>query len=108
MISANLAGVAALAVAGAPATAADMLLLQQSALPDEAAPVGLLVDRERVAVARLRQATKPSHVVEITLVGEPNILLSVSCQDLAGARQVLDALRGRSVTTLDVSGRCRF
>ena len=108
MVRAHLAMAAALATAAAPAGAADMLLLQQTVLPGEAASVVLMVDRERVAVARLRQETKPPYVVEITVVGEPNILLSVNCQDVAGARQVLDALRARGVSTLDVSGRCWF
>lgn len=95
------------ALAAAPA-AADMLMLQQTVLPDEAASVALLVDRERVAVVRLRQGTKPAYAVEITLAAEPNLVLTVSCQDVAGARQVLDALRSRGPATLDVSGRCWF
>jgi hypothetical protein len=100
--------VVALAVGAAPAAAADMLFLQQTVLPDETAPVILMVDRERVAMALLRQAAKTRYVVEVTLVGQPNLTLSVTCQDVAGGRQIVDALRPRGVTTLDISGRCWF
>ena len=99
---------AVLAIAAAPAAAADMLLLQQTVLPEAAASVVLMVDRERVAVARLLQRPKSTYLVEITLIGEPNIQLGVTCQNVASARQVLDALRARSIPTLDVSGRCWF
>jgi hypothetical protein len=93
-----------MACAAAPAAAADMLQLQRTVQPDEAAQTILLVDRERVAVARIRQEPKPSYLVEITVIGEPNIVLAINCQDLAGARQVLDALRPRGAAMLDVSG----
>ena len=99
---------AVLAIAAAPAAAADMLLLQQTVLPEEAASVVLMVDRERVAVARLIQRPRSAYLVEITLIGEPNLQLDISCQNMAGARQVLDALRARSIPMLDVSGRCWF
>jgi hypothetical protein len=95
-------------VAAFPAAAADMLQLQQTVLPDENATVALFVDRDRVATARLRQGAKPPFVVEVTLIGEPNISLAVNCKELAGARQVFDALRTRSPAMLDVSGRCWF
>jgi hypothetical protein len=68
----------------------------------------MLVNRERVAVAQLRQAAKNGYVLEVTLVGEPNVTLRVTCQDVAAGRQVVDALRPRGVATLDVSGRCWF
>ena len=99
---------AVLAIAAVPAAAADMLLLQQTVLPEEAASVVLMVDRERVAVARLLQRPKSTYLVEITLIGESNIQLGVTCQNVASARQVLDALRARGIPTLDVSGRCWF
>lgn len=99
--------VLATGLAAVPA-AADMLMLQQTVLPDEAASVALLIDRDRVAAARLRQGKNPAYAVEITLAAEPNLVLTVSCQDVAGARQVLDALRSRGPATLDVSGRCWF
>jgi hypothetical protein len=100
--------VAASMAGAAPVSAADMLLLQQTVLPDESAPVIMLVDRERVAVAQLRQAAKNGYVLEVMLVGEPNVTLRVTCQDVAAGRQVVDALRPRGVATLDVSGRCWF
>ena len=93
---------------GGARAAADMLMLQQTVLPDEAASVALLIDRDRVAAVRLRQGKKPAYAVEITLAAEPNLVLTISCQDVAGARQVLDALRSRGPATLDVSGRCWF
>ncbi len=107
MIRATLT-LAALATGTSPALAVDMLRLQQTVLPDEAAPVLVMVDRERVAMAQLRQTGKAGYEVEVTLVGEPNIVLSVKCQDIAGGRQLVDALRPRGVATLDVSGRCWF
>ncbi len=91
-----------------PAAAADLLLLQQTVLPDEAASVVMVLDRERVALAVLRQSAKRGYVVEVTLAGDPNLVVTVNCQDVAGGRQVLDALRGRGVATLDISGRCWF
>jgi hypothetical protein len=100
--------IGAVAALTATPAAADMLMLQQTVLPDEAASVALLVDRERVAVVRLRQGTKPAYLVEITLAAQPNLVVTVNCQDVAGARQVLDALRSRGPATLDVSGRCWF
>lgn len=108
MKRASLASIAAWAMLAAPAAATDMLLLQQTVLPDESAPIVLMVDRDRIASALIRQAAKPGYVVEITLVAEPNIVLDVNCQDVAGARQVVDALRPRGLSTLDVSGRCWF
>jgi hypothetical protein len=61
----TLAGLATAAVSALPAAAADMLLLQRTVLPDEtAASVVLLVDRERVALARIRQGAEPPFVVE--------------------------------------------
>ena len=108
MIRASLAIGTVAALAVAPARAADILQLQQTVRPDEAAAVAMLVDRERVAHALLRQTAKHGYLVEITLAGEPNIVLAINCQDVAGGRQVLDALRGRGVPTLDLSGRCRF
>ncbi len=99
------AAITALTASGA---AADILMLQQTVRPDEAATVALVVDRDRLLTARIRQGTKPPYKVEMTLVGEPNLTLTVHCQDLAGARQLLDTLRTRGTATLDVSGRCRF
>ena len=99
------AAIAAHTVSGA---AADTLMLQQKVRPDEAATDALVVDRDRLLTARIRQGAKPPYKVEMTLVGEPNLALTVYCQDLAGARQVLDALRTRGAAILDVSGRCRF
>ena len=101
-----LAAVAALAAP--PALATDTLQLQQTVLADETAAVVMLVDRERVVRAVLSQTGKRGYVVEITLAAEPNLVLTVNCQDMATGRQVIDALRGRGVATLDVSGRCWF
>ena len=92
----------------AQASAADMLLLQQTVQPEEAAPVLLQIDRERIAVAQVRKDRQKTYLVEITLIGQPAIVLSVRCQDLGGARQLLDALRPSAMANLDVSGRCRF
>ena len=100
--------VAALTLAAKDAGASDLLLLQQAVPPEVAARVQLLLDRERVIMAELRQQAKPPHLVEITLDGRPPIVLAVRCQDVASARQVLEALRPRSSANLDVSGRCRF
>jgi hypothetical protein len=110
MMRAHLAltALTALVAGAAPAAAADLLFLQQTVLPEETAPVMLVVDRERVAMALLRQAARNRFVVEVTLVGQPNLTLSVTCQDVAGGRQVVDALRPRGITTLDLSGRCWF
>ena len=91
-------------VAAFPAAAADMLQLQQTVLPEENATVALLVDRDRVATARLRQSSKPPYVVEVTLIGEPNISLAVNCKDLAGARQVFDALRTSTTPIQRIGG----
>jgi hypothetical protein len=107
MIRANLV-LTALLLWPAAASAMDALLLQQTVLPDEQAAVQLLVDRDRVALAQLRQAGKDSYVVELTLVGDPNLTVRVTCRDLAGGRQVIDALRPRGAQILDVSGRCWF
>ena len=63
-----LAACAALATSGA---AADTLMLQQMVRPDEAATVALVVDRDRLVTARIRQGAKPPYKVEMTLVGEP-------------------------------------
>jgi hypothetical protein len=101
-------GLAAATALGPPAAAGDMLLLQRTAPPDEAASPVLLVDRDRVVLARIRQGADPRLTVEVTLTGEPNLAVSVSCEDLASARQVLEALRPRGPSTLDVSGRCQF
>ena len=99
---------AALLVLALPCAAADTLLLQQTARPNEAATLALVVDRDRLASARLRQGAGPPYLVELTLATQPVTGLAIRCQDLAGARQVLDALRTRSPATLDVSGRCWF
>jgi hypothetical protein len=107
MIRAHLV-LTALVTGAGPAAAADLLFLQQTVLPEETAPVMLVIDRERVAMALLRQTARNRFVVEVTLVGQPNLTLSVTCQDVAGGRQVVDALRPRGVTTLDLSGRCWF
>ena len=98
----------AAALAAAPAGAADLVQLQQTVLPDEAAPVVMMLDRERVMQVLLKETAKGVSVVDVTLAGEPNIVVTVSCRDQAGGRQVLDAIRGRGVATLDVSGRCWF
>ncbi len=98
----------ALLVLALPCAAADTLMLQQTARPNEAATLALVVDRDRLASARLRQAAKPPYVVELTLATQPVTSLAVRCQDLAGAGQVLDAVRSRGPATLDVSGRCWF
>jgi len=105
---AALLGSAFLALPVSTALAADMLLLQQTVLPEESAPVLLQIDRERLAVAQVRKDRQKVFLVEITLVGQPAIVLTVRCQDLAGARQLLDALHPGGSSTLDVSGRCRF
>ena len=98
----------ALALAATGVNATDLLLLQQAVLPEEAARVQLLVDRGRVVVAELRKEAKPPYLVQITLEGQPPIVLNVRCQDIAGAKQVLDALRPRGLANLDLSGRCWF
>ena len=90
------------------AHASDMLLLQQTVQADEAAPVLLQIDRERVAVAEARKDQQKTYRVEVTLIGQPAIVLTVRCQDQGGARQLLDALRPGAMASLDVSGRCRF
>src|SRR5262249_3845855 len=95
-------------VAAFPAAAADTLQLQQTVPPGDSATVAMSVDRDRVVTARLRQSAKPPYVVEVPLIAEPNINLAVKCKDLAGARQVLDALRSLGPAMLDVSGRCWF
>lgn len=91
-----------------PVRAGDMLLLQQTVQPEEAASAYLQIDRERIAVAEARKDKQKAFVVQITLIGQPPIVLSVRCQDQAGARQLLDALRPGALANLDVSGRCRF
>jgi hypothetical protein len=106
--SVRLLGSAFLALSVPAARATDLLLLQQTVLPDETAPVLMQIDRQRPAVAQVRKDKQKAYLVEITLVGQPAIVLSVRCQDLAGARQLLDALRPGGSSTLDVSGRCRF
>ena len=98
------------ALNAAPATADDLFMLQQAVLPDETASIFMVLDRDRVALALLRQLGKRGYVVEVTLVGEPNIVVTVNCGDVASGRQVLEALRGRGrgAATLDISGRCSF
>ena len=98
----------ALPLAAACANAGDPLMLQQTELPEEAGRVQLLLDRERVVMAELRKQAKPPYLVQITLEGQPPIVVSVRCLELGDARQVMDALRPRGVANLDVSGRCRF
>lgn len=99
---------AVLLVLAVPCAAADTVMLQQAARPNEAATLAVVVDRDRLASARLRQGAKPPYVVELTLATQPSTSLSIRCQDLAGARQVLDAVRTRGPAVLDVSGRCWF
>ena len=103
-----LSSLTVLAHAAKGVNATDLLLLQQAVLPEEAPRMQLLLDRERVVVAELRKEAKPPYLVHITLEGQPLIVLNVRCQDVAGARQVLDALRPRGLANLDVSGRCWF
>ena len=103
-------GLAAVALLAAPGTAGatDALLLQQTAPAGEKATLQLLVDRDRLALAELRQAAKDSYLVELTLAADPNLVLRITCRDLAAGQQVIDALRPRGVPVLDLSGRCRF
>jgi hypothetical protein len=92
---------------GPGAHAADMVLLQ-NVVPDQAGIAFLMIDRERLVTVRARKEKGFEHVVEITLVAEPVVTLSLRCVDQAATRQVLDALRPRGAPTLDVSGRCRL
>jgi hypothetical protein len=93
---------------GPGAHAADMVLLQQNVVPDQAGIAFLMIDRERLVAARARKEKGFEHVLEITLMAEPVVTLSLRCVDQAATRQVLDALRPRGAPTLDVSGRCRL
>lgn len=107
-MSRALAVLPALVAGSVAAQASDVLILQRTVAADEKAPAQLLLDRERVVAALLRQAAKDRYLVELTLAAQPNLVLQVTCRDLAGAQQVMDALRPRGGQLLDVSGRCWF
>jgi hypothetical protein len=93
---------------GPEAQAADMVLLQQNVVPDQAGVAFLMIDRDRLVAVRARKEKGFEHVIELTLVAEPVATLSLRCVDQAATRQVLDALRPRGTAALDISGRCRL
>lgn len=87
---------------------ADTLLLQQNIPGDVAGTPFLLVDRGRISHVTVTKDTGLSHRVTLKLATEPPIELSLTCNDEAITRQVLDALRFGGVATLDITGRCRL
>ncbi len=94
---------------GAAATVrADALLLQQNLPGDMAGTPFLLVDRSRISHVGVTKDTSLNHRLTIRLATEPPVELSLSCNDEAITRQVLDALRSGGVATLDITGRCRL
>lgn len=96
------------ATALAPLAHADTLVLEQIVPADAGGTAFLLIDRDRLALARVVKEKGTAHAVELTLATEPTITLSLHCSDQAAARQVLDALRAPGVRSLDVTSRCRL
>jgi hypothetical protein len=90
------------------ARAADILLLQQTVPPDQPGTAFLLIDRDRLLLARAKKEKGSEHTVEVTLAGEPPLTLTLRCIDQAAARQLLDALRANGPAQLDVTARCRL
>lgn len=93
---------------GASAVLADTVLLQQSVPGNVAGTPFLLVDRGRVSHVTVTKDTSLEHRVTIRLATEPPVELSLTCNDEAITRQVLDSLRLGGVATLDITGRCRL
>lgn len=96
------------AIVLAPVARADMLVLEQIVPADAGGTAFLLIDRDRLALARVRKEKGTAHVVELTLATEPTITLSLNCSDQAAARQLLDALRAPGMRSIDVTSRCRL
>ena len=94
--------------AGASSASADTLLLQQNLPGDVAGTPFVLVDRSRISQVTVSKDTSLSHRVTIRLATEPPVEISLTCNDEAITRQVLDALRRGGVATLDITGRCRL
>lgn len=111
MRRAGLVGVVGLAsaiVAGVGTAQADTLLLQQNLPGDVGGTPFLLVDRSRISHVTVTKETSLVHHLSIRLATEPPIEISLTCNDEAITRQVLDALRQGGVATLDITGRCRL
>ncbi|MEK0084486.1 hypothetical protein [Benzoatithermus flavus] len=99
---------AATLAAPSPVRAADMLLLQQTLQPDQPGTAFLQIDRDRLVLARARKEKGFEHTLELTLMGEPPLVVTVRCIDQAATRQLLDALRPGTLPQLDVTARCRL
>lgn len=95
-------------LAAAPAQARDLLLLQQTLLPDETGTASLLIDRDRILLVRGKKAKGAAQLVEVILTAQPLLTVELRCVDQAAARQLIDALRLGGPATLDVSGRCQL
>lgn len=95
-------------LAATPAQARDLLLLQQTLLPDEAGTASLLIDRDRILLVRGKKAKGTAQLVEVILTAQPPLTVELHCVDQAAARQLIDALRLGGPVTLDVSGRCQL
>jgi hypothetical protein len=99
----------AVAVLGQPAAAqGDMLLLQQNVPGNVAGTPFLLIDRGRISHVTVRKDESLAHKVTIRLATEPPVELSLTCNDEAITRQLMDALRRGGVATLDITGRCKL
>jgi hypothetical protein len=99
----------AVAILGQPAVAqGDMLLLQQNVPGNVAGTPFLLIDRGRISHVTVRKDESLVHKVTIRLATEPPVELSLSCNDEAITRQLMDALRRGGVATLDITGRCKL
>lgn len=96
------------ALIGSAAAQADTLLLQQMLPGDVAGTPFVLVDRSRISQVTVSKDTSLSHRLTIRLATEPPVEISLTCNDEAITRQVLDALRRGGVATLDITGRCRL
>ena len=93
---------------GVSSALADTVLLQQNVPGNAAGTPFLLLDRGRVSHVTVTKDTSLEHRVTIRLATEPPVELSLTCNDEAITRQVLDALRFGGVATLDITGRCRL
>ena len=100
--------VAAAGLVAPTAAQADMLLLQQNVPGNVAGTPFLLVDRGRISHVTVRKDESLAHKITIRLATEPPVELSLTCNDEAITRQLMDALRRGGVATLDITGRCRL
>lgn len=100
--------VAAALVGSTAAARADTVLLQQMIPGDAAGTPFLLIERSRISHVTVTKDQSLVHRLTIRLATDPPVEIGLSCNDEAGTRQVLEALRRGGVATLDITGRCRL